>query len=64
MAHLQDAVGLLTGDVYLQRGGHAAADEAGDDDGLLPLDGRLVAVGVIQVLYREREGERLGEKKR
>lgn len=50
MALLQNTLGLIRWDVYLQCGLHRRVDKAGDDDGDLLLDSGLVAVGMAEVL--------------
>lgn len=55
VAFLQDALGLLRGDVNLQTGRHGRVDETGDDGGDLLLDDGLVTVGVTKVLRTREE---------
>lgn len=55
MAFVQNVLGLLGGDVYLQGGGYRGVDEAADDGGDFLLDGVLITVGMTEVLYTGRE---------
>lgn len=61
MALVQDVLGLLRRDVYLQGRGHGGVDETVNDGGDLLLDGCLIAVGVTEVLdKREHRTEQRG----
>lgn len=51
VASLQDVLGLLRRDVYLQGGRHGGADETADDGGDFLLDGGIITVGMTEVLH-------------
>lgn len=55
MAFLQNVLGLVRRDVYLQGGGHGRVDKAVNDGGDLLLDGGLSTVGMAEVLHTGRE---------